>query len=591
MSQAHQHNEVSDDLSFESRCVLQILEEYTQRQENGESPTISEYEKAYPRIAGRIRETLMSMDVMANAMSVNRPLPQQIGGCQILREVGKGATGTVYEAMHPSVSRRLAIKVLDTGNSDERFLREAEVLSRLNHPNIVPFMDYGVEGQMTYLSMHYIDGVSIDKVLDAHWGGKGLKTEGDCETPDLATEFAHLVNNDYQKLAALGASVASALDYAHSQQVVHRDVKPGNLILDRQGDIWVTDFGLAKAILDGEDSNLTKDAIGTPRYMAPEQIRGASSHQSDIYSLGTTLYELASGKRAWDTISQRTLIIARPGLELPDLSQIAPEVPSALAKIIMKACSLKPEDRYETAAELENVLTRFAETGRQGDRRNNDRYEGQTYVRRRPLWIGGSFIAACLMIGLLWPTGNVTNASDTYDVSLTDARRQRAVREQILKNLPDRNGHDTKEAKDFRQMVVTETVETLNAIWEDAELPEEDRRALNRVSDKVSEAFVDGKVTREEFKERFVDGEKIDIKKGIRSLEKDINRAGFNKQERQTAMRHLQKARKSVASGEINEKNAEQKLNEMLPGFEKELKEAADTARGIRAHNSRRRNR
>ena len=382
MSNLNSDNSCSLDLSQTSLRILEIFEEYTQRQHNGEEPSISEFERSDPAIAARIREVLTSTDAMAKTYESEPAMPKQIAGCQMLREVGRGAAGTVYEALHPRVSRRLAIKVLNTTEDrhNERFAREAEVLSQLVHPNIVPFMDCGSEGDITYLKMHYIDGASLAQLLRLHWDPE----DESCLTiPDELRSFAESdIASNFREIARIGADIASALSCAHSHGVVHRDIKPGNLLLDRTGNIWVSDFGLAKASVDANGNDLTEHIVGTPRYMAPEQVRGVAEHEADIYSLGITLFELATGKRAWDSPSEQR---RSQCIDLPDITAVAPNIPRALARIIMKACATNPEDRYPTAAELANVLSRFAETGKKGDRRTRPRYEGQRYVRKQPV--------------------------------------------------------------------------------------------------------------------------------------------------------------------------------------------------------------
>ena len=167
----------------------------------------------------------------------------------------------------------MAIKVLntrgrDSGKFQDRFLREAEAASRLNHPNIVPFLDCGKDGDVAYLSMHYIDGQSLDHILEKVW--QSVERDS-CDGTAVADSMAAC---DFQGIAKLGADVASAMQQAHLQGTIHRDIKPANLILDKSGKIWVTDFGLAKLRDDESDLSRTGDLIGTPRYMAPEQIRG-----------------------------------------------------------------------------------------------------------------------------------------------------------------------------------------------------------------------------------------------------------------------------------------------------------------------------
>jgi serine/threonine protein kinase len=307
--------------------------------------------------------------------------PELLAGYRVLRQIGQGGMGVVYEAEHPRLSRKLAIKVLigqkKHSTVPERFRREAEAASRLNHPHIVSVFDFGEQNGVQYLAMAMIDGVSLDVMLDQYRAASrsGAETRSSAGLLTMVTaapaaanveavgeqsgsEAIHRIigaDADFRQLARLGADIASALSHAHQNGTIHRDIKPGNLILDRTGKIWVTDFGLAKVLDDRSDLSRTGDVIGTPRFMAPEQLRGHCDERSDIYSLGITLYEMASGTRAWDSLTTAQLLKIRASADLPELEEQAPFVPRPLAEIIMKACSYRPEDRYQSAQEMQRL--------------------------------------------------------------------------------------------------------------------------------------------------------------------------------------------------------------------------------------------
>jgi eukaryotic-like serine/threonine-protein kinase len=291
------------DFLDESLKLADLCDEFTQRLRSGEQPSVEEYATAHPELAEQIASVFPALilfgelDNAENETDDAGPEPTEIAGYQIVRRLGTGGMGVVYEATHSTVSRRMAIKVLntrgrDSGKFQDRFLREAEAASRLNHPNIVPFLDCGKDGDVAYLSMHYIDGQSLDHILEKVW--QSVERDS-CDGTAVADSMAAC---DFQGIAKLGADVASAMQQAHLQGTIHRDIKPANLILDKSGKIWVTDFGLAKLRDDESDLSRTGDLIGTPRYMAPEQIRGMADGRSDIYALGVTLYELASGHQS-----------------------------------------------------------------------------------------------------------------------------------------------------------------------------------------------------------------------------------------------------------------------------------------------------
>jgi len=208
------------------------------------------------------------------------PAPQlQLGDFRLMREVGRGGMGAVFEAEQVSLGRRIALKILRFGpvsdaDAIERFRREAETVAKLHHTNIVPIYSVGNQQGVNYYAMQFIEGQSLDRVLQS----------------SIATAGA--TGLDPRTVAGWGLQAAEALSHAHARQVIHRDVKPSNLILDNDGRIWLTDFGLAKR-LDEVTLSLTGALLGTPRYMSPEQAdvtRRRVDHRTDLYSLGATLY-------------------------------------------------------------------------------------------------------------------------------------------------------------------------------------------------------------------------------------------------------------------------------------------------------------
>ena len=410
----------------DSLLLADLCDEFTQRTRAGEAPNVAEYAARYPRLAAQITAVFPALlmfgefddSLIARSPHSTGPDPVNVAGYQIVRRLGSGGMGVVYEASHPTVSRRMAIKVLNARGQEsrqiqDRFLREAEAASRLNHPNIVPFLDCGKDGQTAYLSMLYINGISLDHVLEDYWQA-GRMQSGDCHESPRAVPW---IARDFQRIAKLGADVASALAHAHELGTIHRDIKPANLILDRTGRIWVTDFGLAK--LCHEDSGLSRtgDMIGTPRYMAPEQIRGLADERSDIYALGVTLYELASGQRAWGVTRQADLQVMRSAFELPEITEANRDVPEGLANIIMKACAHDPAERHSSATELQYVLNRFAHGKTVSDRRFRPGGRQQKIFFRLPYLLSG--FLGVFVAGMLFQ-----NAPDGTDGVATTSDRQ-----------------------------------------------------------------------------------------------------------------------------------------------------------------------
>jgi serine/threonine protein kinase/Tfp pilus assembly protein PilF len=339
---------------------------------------------------------------------------QQVGDYRILCEIGRGGMGVVYEAEQQALGRRVALKVLPKasaggGSAQIRFQREAKAAARMHHTNIVPVFDVGQDGEYLYYAMQLIHGQGLDLVIDdlkrlraqskstavadAAAGDQsiaaslvqgrfeqekllpadspGEQREGEQtgayegSAPSSAvlpgqSELSTVQSNRlayYQSVAQVGLQTASALSYAHSRGIIHRDIKPGNLILDTTGNVWVTDFGLAKT---GEgDMTHTGDILGTVRYMAPERFRGQCDVRADVYALGMTLYELLTLKPAYASGDRLKLIELIRQTEAPGPRSVDPRIPRDLETIVMKAIDKDPKRRYQSADEMGEDLQRF----------------------------------------------------------------------------------------------------------------------------------------------------------------------------------------------------------------------------------------
>lgn len=405
---------------IDTEILEAVCADFQKRLHAGEAVRVEDYVCKYPDMADDVERMLATLKALE--FSVHAPMsviPSTISGCQIVRRIGSGGMGTVYEARHPKISRRLAIKVLHpnddpAGELPKRFLREAEAVSHLAHPNIVGLLDFGDDGGMPFLSMPYIDGLSLNHFVASEQDDLLTSvcplpiTKHPFRTSDGVAEASIFV-----RVANLGASVASALQHAHEHGIIHRDIKPANLILDRNDRIWITDFGLASVAHVDFGLSAAGTTIGTPRYMAPEQIRGKSDPRSDVYSLGVTLYELLTGKHAWGCIDSVDSLVVRSSLELPCPREVNTDLPPELAKIVTTACSLHPEDRYQTAAELEAVLNRFADGTFAPDRRRSQRVRNQRLSWRKSsilLTAAATFVGGCLVSRWL-ASGSDTTAS------------------------------------------------------------------------------------------------------------------------------------------------------------------------------------
>jgi serine/threonine protein kinase len=363
-----------NDISFSH-----VADFFLARRRRGEAPLLEHLVKAFPHLEEVIREQLPSLELIETAISARDPktgvgFDSNIGGCEIVREIGRGASGIVYEANQQAIGRKVAVKIISIESREnpvalERFELESQAMGRLEHSHIVPVYSYGQTETHAFLVMKYIEGLSL---YDLQSG------KGDFRVRAFMAEL----HEHWHALAELASNLASGLHHAHEQGIVHRDVKPANLILDSNGKCWITDFGLAKIFDSSHSLSRAGDAIGTLRYMAPEQLRGACDARSDIYSLGITLYELATGHRVWEQESPTALLTQRDSLSLPDLAGIRPDLPANLSKIIMKACNPSPADRYQTAKELSIVLERLLGGATVGDRRRRKRVSDALHRKR-----------------------------------------------------------------------------------------------------------------------------------------------------------------------------------------------------------------
>lgn len=372
--------------SSSSRQRVDILgEDFLRRLSHGESPSIEEYAEKYPEIADEIREIFPALRIMDQvAPDTQDPLDErrmatadlisQIGDYQIVRKIGQGGMGVVYEARQVSLNRKVALKVLpDHIANDEKFIerfkREARAAAKLHHTNIVPVFEVGQHGDTLYYAMQFIDGQPLNDVknevirLNENQSGGNSKSSisklisGDSNSCGNSSQSNR--NAYFRSIARLGVSIAEALNYAHERSIVHRDVKPSNLILDTSGVVWLADFGLAKTT----DSELTEtgDFLGTARYMSPERFKGQGDHRGDIYGLGVTLYELATLRPAFGSDNRLQMIEQIAKDDPPKPSEINRHFPLDLETIILKSMEKEPSRRYQSAADLADDLRRFVD--------------------------------------------------------------------------------------------------------------------------------------------------------------------------------------------------------------------------------------
>jgi serine/threonine protein kinase/WD40 repeat protein len=429
----------------ERNPVEELAEEFVERYRRGEQPALQEYIDRFPQWADMIRALFPALMIMEkvrpepaddgrpeNGWRAGATGPERLGDYRIVREVGRGGMGVVYEAEQESLGRHVAVKVLSASalldpNRVQRFQREARAVARLHHTNIVPVFGVGQQDGLHYYVMQFIQGLGLDEVLaelkrlrqERRSSRSGLAparpgpptdVTGDASVAEMARslltgQFAGIGNREpeagkpapapeasaadsqhsnpdsrtsvhlpgqtagsslsetgrqyWRSVARIGIQVAEALAHAASQNVLHRDIKPSNLLLDTQGTVWVTDFGLAKAADDAGNLTHTGDIIGTLRYLAPERFQGRGDLRSDLYSLGLTLYELLTLRPAFDARDRSRLIDQVLHHDPPRPHRVEPAVPRDLETVVLKSIARDPEQRYQTPDELADDLRRF----------------------------------------------------------------------------------------------------------------------------------------------------------------------------------------------------------------------------------------
>jgi serine/threonine protein kinase len=381
-------------------ALAEVVEELTARLKAGEAVDLDAWLAERPVYADELRRLLPMLRLLADlscsggarapAIPPEEVASGLLGDFLILREVGKGGMGIVYEAKQISLRRRVALKVLPfAATMDPRHLRrfqnEAQAAAGLHHTNIVPVYSVGCERGVHFYAMQFIDGQPLSELIQ-QWrqAEKTAPAAGEERTvayqPSLqeaivatptvqaAGDATPLTSEGkwgreyFRKVAEWGVQAAEALDHAHQVGVVHRDIKPANLLLDGLGNLWVTDFGLAQVRHGEVNLTMTGDLVGTLRYMSPEQAlakRVVIDHRTDVYSLGATLYELLTLRPVFDG-SDRQELLRQIAFEEPVRPRrLERAVPAELETIVLKAMEKRPQDRYATSQELADDLERW----------------------------------------------------------------------------------------------------------------------------------------------------------------------------------------------------------------------------------------
>ena len=380
--------------------LADILDNYLELLEQGQPEQAEALLTRQPHLEEPLREYLAGLKLLRagtgpddgsdatlpNLLQIRLGVPAKLGEFELLREIGRGGMGVVYEARQISLDRKVAVKVmhLPRGLDDKqriRFENEARAAALLSHPHIVPVYAVGHEGAIHYYAMRYIQGGALRDAMDsAQAQGEnslalGLNSQvavSDSRSRRLAIlqalaacshRQAKLSREHCTVLASMFRQAALALQAAHELGVVHRDVKPSNLLLDMQGALWITDFGLARAPFNDCVTG-SGDILGTLQYMSPEQARGNKAfvdHRSDIYSLGVTMYEALASTRPFEGEHHAEMISTILSGRYKPLGSMQPGIPADLVNVVTKAMSLEPSERYPSAAALAEDLQRFME--------------------------------------------------------------------------------------------------------------------------------------------------------------------------------------------------------------------------------------
>jgi class 3 adenylate cyclase/tetratricopeptide (TPR) repeat protein len=265
----------------------------------------------------------------------------QLGAYEIKEEIGKGGMATVYRAFQPNVGRDVAIKMITRAAGDEhniqRFQREARLIARLEHPHILPVYDFDGGHEPPYIVMRYLDGGTLKDVLR-----QGLLP--------------------HDEISFLIRQVASALDYAHRQGIVHRDIKPSNIMVDQEGNAFVTDFGIARMVTlpeKGKQITETGAIVGTPDYMSPEQAMGSDEidHRTDIYALGVILFQMLTGGLPYTAKLPMGVLVKHMQAAIPSAVSRNPELPLAVDGVLERALAKSPDDRFDSTVTFAENLT------------------------------------------------------------------------------------------------------------------------------------------------------------------------------------------------------------------------------------------
>jgi serine/threonine protein kinase len=402
----------------EEEHLVQVLEGYLSDLESGRPVDPQRLMAEHPSIAPRLKTCLAGLQLIGDASgdheSSSAAIGKDFGEYTVLREIGRGGMGIVYEAVHRQQGRRCALKIIPQAAALDprqlvRFKNEAQAASRLHHPHIVPVYEVGFADGCHFYTMQFIAGSSLAQLIE--------------EQRPLRGQDSSRHQRDFRTAAEYVRQAAMALDHAHQVGIIHRDVKPANLLVQADGHLWVTDFGLA-SVQGGDGLTATGDVVGTLRYMSPEQAsarRGVVDHRTDIYALGATFYELLTLKPAVSGLDRQQMLEHLSFGEPRPPRRIDPRISVELETIALKALAHAPEDRYATAASLASDLARFLAGEPIHARRPGWPARAMKWARRRPsLAAAGGLVVLLIAVVLaisttvIWRALQAGNSSEPW---------------------------------------------------------------------------------------------------------------------------------------------------------------------------------
>jgi serine/threonine protein kinase len=498
----------SGDFSVES-ILSRVSDEFIERLSKGERIDIEDYVRCYPQLATILRQVLPALASLrlphavcslpsSESLVAPVPLTGCLGDFRLIREVGRGGMGIVYEAEQISLGRRVALKVLPLAPALDakqlrRFKNEAQAAAHLHHSHIVPVYAVGCDRGVHYYAMQFIEGQTLAAMVaeleeqtqfvarvrrysseepeltthqksavpclsaargnrqtfelvgrsanPSHAAGENVETQA-VPQGTLASKRSSQEPAFFHTVAQLGVQAAEALEYAHQMGVVHRDIKPANLMVDAHGHLWITDFGLARCGGEGV-LTVSGDVVGTLRYMSPEQALGKRlllDHRSDVYSLGVTLYELLTLEPAYAGRDREELLQKITGEEPRRPRRLNPAVPLELETIVLKAMAKEPEGRYPTAQELADDLKRFLEHKPIWARQPSAFERLRKWARRhRPIVLAGVVLLVLALMGTSVSSFLIWQEQARTKAALALAEKQRLAaetqRQRAMKNM------------------------------------------------------------------------------------------------------------------------------------------------------------